>query len=238
MNRLVSKQYRGEVCHMRGAVYNSGIPNVSANSVGRGLPLAHILCVVAQLSFILLGLGIAARAADWNGPEQQLARKIVAATGPGAVVFTVENRSSLGKRDQEIIQNGLRSALETVGIRFMNAEQAAAAVTITLSENLASYIWVAEVRQGLGEAAKKPIRSTIPPRIHQFARATIRDCRWEREMVPMSFMPRDNNESPTEPKTATPTNTRYLRNVTVRLSAHVQGWNLSRRLTGHRFLRF
>jgi hypothetical protein len=147
---------------MRGAVYNSGIPNVSANSVGRGLPLAHILRVVAQLSFILLGLGIAASAADWNGPEQQLARKIVAVTGPGAVALTVENRSSLGKRDQEIIQNGLRSALEAVGIRFVNAEQAAAAVTITLSENLASYIWVAEVRQGPGEAVVVMVSAPRP----------------------------------------------------------------------------
>src|ERR1700686_1499106 len=137
---------------MASAVYNLDIPNVSANSVGRGLPLAHILRVVAQLSFILLGFVMAASAADWNGPEQQLARKIVAVTGPGAVALTVENRSSLGKRNQEIIQNGLRSALEAVGIRFVNSEQAAATVTITLSENLASYIWVAEIRQGQGEA--------------------------------------------------------------------------------------
>src|SRR6202049_604570 len=147
---------------MGSAVYNSDIPNVTTNSVGRGLPLAHILRVVAQLSFLLLGLGIAASAADWNGPEQQLARKIVAVTGPGAVVLTVENRSSLGKRDQEIIQNGLRSALEAVGIRFVNSEQAAATVTITLSENLASYIWVAEVRQGPGEAVVVMVSAPRP----------------------------------------------------------------------------
>src|SRR6202140_5700497 len=137
---------------MGSAGYNSDIPNVTTNSVGRGLPLAHILRVVAQLSFLLLGLAIAASAADWNGPEQQLARKIVAVTGPGAVALTVENRSSLGKRDNEIIQNGLRAALEGLGIRFVNAEQAAATVAIQLSENLASYVWVAEIRQSQGEA--------------------------------------------------------------------------------------
>jgi hypothetical protein len=136
---------------MREAVYNSSIPNVSANSVGRGLPLAHILRVVAQLSFLLIGLAIAASVADWNGPEQQLARKIAAVTGPGAVALTVENRSSLGKRDHEIIQNGLRRALEQAGIRFVNADQAAATVTISLSENSVSYVWVAEIRQGPGE---------------------------------------------------------------------------------------
>src|SRR5579864_4746314 len=135
------------------AVYNSGIPNVRANSVCHLFPLAHTLRVVGRLSFVLLGLAIAAGAVDWNEPEQQLARKIVAVTGPGAVALTVENRSSLSKRDNEIVQNGLRSALEAAGIRFVNAEQAAVTVAIFLSENSAAYIWVAEIRQGAGETA-------------------------------------------------------------------------------------
>jgi hypothetical protein len=136
---------------MGGAVYNWGIPNVRAKSLCRALPLAHILRVVAQVCFVLLGLVSAARAADWNEPEQQLARKVVAVTGPGAVALTVENRSSLGKRDNEIIQNGLRSTLEGLGIRLVNAEQAAATVAISLSENLVSYVWVAQIRQGAGD---------------------------------------------------------------------------------------
>ena len=87
-------------------------------------------------------MAFAAHAADWSGPEQQLARKIVAVTGPGAVALTAENRSSLGKRDSEVIQNGLRSALEGLGIRFVNAEQAAATVAISLSENqLLTFGW-------------------------------------------------------------------------------------------------
>ncbi len=147
---------------MGGAVYNSGIPNVSANFVCRALPLAPRLRVVVPLSFILLGLALAARAADWNEPEQQLARKVVAVTGPGAIAFTVANRSSLGKRDHEVIQNGLRSALEGLGIRFVNAEQAAATVAISLSENSASYVWVAEIRQGLGEAVVVMVSAPRP----------------------------------------------------------------------------
>jgi hypothetical protein len=81
-------------------------------------------------------------------PEQQLARKIVAVTGPGAVALTVENRSSLSKRESEIVSDGLHSALETLGLRFVKPEQAAAAVAISLSENLNAYIWVAEIRLG------------------------------------------------------------------------------------------
>ena len=115
-----------------------------------------------QLSFVVLALAIATHAADWSGPEQQLARKIVAVTGPGAVALTVENRSSLGKRDSEIIQNGLRALSKGLGIRFVKAEQSAATVAIFLSENPTSYVWVAEIRQGAGEAAVVMVSAPRP----------------------------------------------------------------------------
>ncbi|SPF48102.1 conserved hypothetical protein [Candidatus Sulfotelmatobacter kueseliae] len=138
---------------MRGAVYNSAIPEVALNPVNRASRSAPCLRVVLQLFIAMFSLAIVARAADWSGPEQQLARKIVAVTGPGAAALTIENHSSLGRRDSEIIQNGLRSELEGLGLRLVKAEQAAATVTITLSENAASYVWVAEIRQGAGETA-------------------------------------------------------------------------------------
>ena len=136
---------------MRRAVYNLAIPNIIPSSVNRvsfpGLRLA------AWLSCVLLGLATSARGADWSVPEQQLARKIAAVTGSATVGLTVENRSSLSKRDSEIIQNGLGSALEVLGIRSGQAEQAAVTVTISLSENPSSYVWVAEIRQAGGEVA-------------------------------------------------------------------------------------
>ncbi len=137
---------------MRGAVYNSGIPNVISSSVHFVLRASRFSRVIVLLC-MLPGLTTVARAADWSGPELQLAQKIVAVTGPGAAALTVENRSSLGKRDQEIIQNGLRSALNGVGIRFAPPEQAAATIAIVLSENATSYVWVAEIRQGASETA-------------------------------------------------------------------------------------
>jgi hypothetical protein len=141
----------------REAVYNLAIPNVIPNVIPnpviRALRLAPGLRVVAELSFVILGLAMTARAVDWNAPEQQLARKIVAITGPGAVALTVENRSSVGKRDGEVIQNGLRSALQGLGIRLVKEDQAAATVAISLSENSTSYVWVAQIRQGSGEGA-------------------------------------------------------------------------------------
>jgi hypothetical protein len=135
---------------MRSAVYNSAIPDVILNTVNRAFPS---ILRIAQLFFVVMWPVMIGQAADWNGPEQQLARKIVAVTGPGAVALTVENRSSLGKRDSEIIQNGVHVALEALGLRFVKPEQAAATVAISLSENSMSYVWVAEIRQGTGDAA-------------------------------------------------------------------------------------
>ena len=138
------------------------IPNVISSSVSRAKRPTPSLRAAVQLSCVLLGLAISACAVDWSGPEQQLTRKIVALTGPGTVTLTVENRSSLGERDSEVIQNGLRSALERLGIRFVKTEQAAATVAIYLSENPTSYVWVAEIRQGAGEAAVVMVSAPRP----------------------------------------------------------------------------
>jgi hypothetical protein len=138
---------------MRSAVYNSVIPKVILNTVKRSS--RPVFCLrVALYSFLLIpGLVVCCLAVDWSVPEQQLARKIVAVTGPGAVALTVENRSSLSKRESEIVSDGLHSALETLGLRFVKPEQAAATVAISLSENPNAYVWVAEVRQGDGKVS-------------------------------------------------------------------------------------
>ena len=137
---------------MRRAVYNSAIPNVIQTPARRALSLSGRASPCGATILHVAGLANAACAADWSGPEQQLARKIVAVTGPVAVALTVENRSHLGKRDSEIIQNGLRSALQGLGIRFVKQDQAAASVAISLSENVTSYVWVAEIHRGAGES--------------------------------------------------------------------------------------
>jgi hypothetical protein len=147
---------------MQGAVYNSGIPNIILNSVNRAARAALKLLFMTQVWFVVISLASFAGAVDWSAPELQLARKIVAVTGPGAVALTVENRSSLGKRDNEIIQNGLRSALGGLGLRFVSEEQAAATISISLSENAASYVWVAEIHQGAGEVAVVMVSAPRP----------------------------------------------------------------------------
>ena len=146
---------------MRVAVYNSAIPDIMLNTVNRALRPASRFRVASLSCFLLFALAVA-HAVDWSAPEQQLARKIAAVTGPGAVALAVDNRSSLTKRENEIIQNGLRGALEGLGLRFVKPEQAAATVTISLSENSASYVWVAEIRQGAGEVAVVMVSTPRP----------------------------------------------------------------------------
>ena len=91
-------------------------------------------------------------AGDWHGSEEQLARKIAGATGPGAIALEVVNRSSLARPDLEVIRRGLLAELAALGVRPVNADQAAATVEVTLSENLQNYVWVAEIHQGNNEA--------------------------------------------------------------------------------------
>ncbi|MGA8270795.1 MAG: hypothetical protein WB919_04495 [Candidatus Sulfotelmatobacter sp.] len=116
--------------------------------------MGHTICnstrALKRLLVLLFFCGLlqTAIAADWNEPAQTLARKIVAVTGPGAVAITVENRSSLAKKDSDTITSALRLELEALGARPVKPEQAAASVTVALSENPQFYVWVAQIQQG------------------------------------------------------------------------------------------
>jgi hypothetical protein len=90
---------------------------------------------------------------DWRAPAEQLAQKIAAATGPGAVALDLVNRSSVDRAEVEAIRRGLMTELAALGVRNVRADQAAATVQITLSENLRDYVWVAEIHQGNNEAS-------------------------------------------------------------------------------------
>jgi hypothetical protein len=147
---------------MRSPVYNSAILEMkSANHASPTALPAHVgLCVFFLFLFPLSTLGLPA--SNWIDPELQLAQKIVAITGPGAVALTVDNRSSLSKKESDIIGDGLRSALEAVGLRFVAADRAAGTVSITLSQNRTSYVWVAEVHQAAGESTVVMVSTPRP----------------------------------------------------------------------------
>ena len=129
------------------AVYNPRITPV----------LIFLLRLLRAAGFVLLAVFLLhtalATATDWDTPAAQLASKIAAVTGPGAVALDISNHSSLSQADSDDITRSLRSQLAALGLQFVNAEQSAATVQIELSENLQSYVWVAQIHQGAGESS-------------------------------------------------------------------------------------
>jgi hypothetical protein len=91
------------------------------------------------------------QATNWNAPQQQLADKISAVVGPGAVSIEVTNRSSLSRSDVDQIRTGMLQKLYLLGLRSVNADSAAATVQISLSENLRDNVWVANILQSRNE---------------------------------------------------------------------------------------
>jgi len=153
------------------AVYNSPIAEMSCSAPGSS-SRSRVLLLAILFSMVSTALAL-----DWSGPEQELARKIAAATGPGAVSVDVTNHSSLSKKDSDEISRGLRAQLEGLGIRIVKPEQAAATVTVSLSENLQSYVWVGEIHQGTGEFAVVMVstpRGDAPAIVREAPPLTIR----------------------------------------------------------------
>jgi hypothetical protein len=140
------------------AVYNSRIA---------GMPTSFPSRLIHSLLFVLLLLPAAkAGAQDWADAEAQLAGKIVSATGSKVLSAEVANRSSLDGATADEIRRGLLTQLAALGVRLASAEQAAAVVRVSLSEDLRTYIWVAEIRPGGNESSVVMIavaRPEAPP---------------------------------------------------------------------------
>lgn len=104
-------------------------------------------------ALLVLAFGARLSATDWQAPAQRLAEKIVAITGPGAMAVEVTVRSSLSRPDSDAIRRTLLTNLVDRGVRIVKADQAAATVQVYLSEDLRNYVWIAQVRQGAGDAS-------------------------------------------------------------------------------------
>jgi hypothetical protein len=136
------------------AVYNSRILDMGASSSRFGRVACFFALMLMHVPMILAG--------DWRAPVEQLARKIAAATGPGAVALDVSNKSSLSRTDAEEIRRRLTSELGGLGVRLVNADQAAASIRVSLSENLQDYVWVAEIHQGNNELSVVMVTAPRP----------------------------------------------------------------------------
>jgi hypothetical protein len=133
------------------------------------------------LAFMVL-LAPRALGAEWAAPALQLAGKIAAATGPGAVALEITNRSSLARPEAEEIGRILRVQLASSGLQFVSADQAAASVRVWLSEDLQSYIWIAEIHLGAGQSSvamvSLPRVATGSPRRESAAMAIHKTLLW------------------------------------------------------------
>lgn len=138
------------------AVYNLPIAEMPLPLPACSSRAAFLLFVV---SFCWTSPG---SATDWTSPAQELARKIAAAAGTGAVSLQVVNRSSLSKADVEDVERDLTAQMGKAGLRVSKADQAGTSIQVSLSENLQNYVWVAEVRR---EARDPVIVMTITPHL-------------------------------------------------------------------------
>ena len=120
-------------------------PSTQAMSFSCNRAVRRVFVVAA--AFLFWG-ALAHAASEWAASVGELARKISEATGPGAVALEVVNRSSLSSAKVASIKNLLRSELTASGVQVVGPERAAAAVNVTLSENVREYVWAAEVQQG------------------------------------------------------------------------------------------
>jgi hypothetical protein len=146
---------------MQSAAYNSRInfrtnsrSNFRAHARGPGMHTFLPSRFVGSLWLVLaLILTTPADAQNWAGAEAQLAGKIVSTAGPKSMAVEVLNHSSLSPAATEDIRRNLLTQLAVLGARFVPGEQAAATVRVSLSEDLQSYVWVAEIRQGANTAS-------------------------------------------------------------------------------------
>ena len=136
---------------MHCAAYNSRISLATATPGMLTLLSSRFVRSVVLVMVWLFALP--AHPQNWAGAEEQLARKIVSAigltkTGPTTMAVVVLNRSPLSTAMTDEIRRNLLTQLAILGIRFVPAEQAAVTVQVSLSEDLRSYVWVAEIHQG------------------------------------------------------------------------------------------
>lgn len=139
--------------------YNQPIPHMRARESSRtssGLRLGWLTAFLLATIFLPSSLC----ASELGDTARQLARKIAAAAGPGAVTLEVTNRSSLDDKSVREVRSALEAQLQSEGVHAVKAEQAMGTVEVVLSESLREYVWTAEV--AIGSDEKKVALVSLP----------------------------------------------------------------------------
>ena len=107
---------------------------------------------------------------EWNDAAADLVSKVVERAGrPSVISLALSNRSSLSSPEAAEVRRTLESQLASRGIRIVKPEQALSDLLITLSENAAGFLWVADVRSG----TRREIVMTQVPRSETLVAAPL-----------------------------------------------------------------
>ena len=133
-------------------------------SSGLGTRFPHSLFLtlfrLAALLFGALMIPSSLLASNLGDAARQLADRIAAISGPGAVALEVANRSSLDEKSVHEVRSALQAQLRVQGVRTAAAEQSIGSVNVVLSESLRDYVWTAEV--AIGSDAPRIVLMSLP----------------------------------------------------------------------------
>lgn len=128
------------------ASYNQRIPHMQSRSAS-GSRLGWLTSLLLAIVFLPSSLS----ASILGDTARQLAHKIAATTGPGAIALNVTNRSSLDDKSVREVRSALEAQLRTEGVRTAQPDQAMGSIEVILSESLREYVWSAEIAIGSDE---------------------------------------------------------------------------------------
>jgi len=123
---------------MKGVRYNS------RQRMRHSLPWLRTIARLAQCALLLAGVSFASQ---WTPAVTQLAGNVAEISGPGTARLTFHNNSSLNAVQFQEFSRELEILLRGRGLRLVTSN-AAVEVGVTASENLRSYVFIAQVQQG------------------------------------------------------------------------------------------
>jgi hypothetical protein len=126
--------------------YNQPIRQMRVRMSG-GLRLGWLATFLLATVFLPPSLS----ASNLGDAARQLAHKIAAVIGPGAIALDITNRSSLDEKSVREARIALEAQLRIEGVRTAKADQAMGSVQVTLSESVREYVWAAEITIGPDE---------------------------------------------------------------------------------------
>jgi hypothetical protein len=114
-----------------------------------GTDRSKLSCRMLLLLFVLLAAPAAARGDALEDSARELARKVAPVLAAGvSVSFEIRNISSLQSDEVSRIDQALTADLQNKGFRTVTNGSARVSVVVTLSEDVKSFVWTAEIHDG------------------------------------------------------------------------------------------